>query len=112
MAPKKLLPGIESPECPPAIVCDSRGSIRKARTRATVRDILQVVLFVGVNYLFVRWPSSHVPFTDRHTSVVLMAAIDGAFFVWLWLSRVMPRWSARRIAATWSAAERRRHDRL
>jgi hypothetical protein len=79
--------------------------------RATIRDILQVVLFVSVNYLFIRWPSTHLPFTDRHTSVVVMAAIDGAFFVWLYLSRVMPRWTARRIATTWSAAERRRHER-
>ncbi len=111
MGRQKLLPGIESPECPPSVVCDSRASIRRARIRATVRDFLQVVFLISVDYLFIRWPSTHLPFTDRHTSVLLVAAANAASLTWLWLSRVAPRWSARRIAATWSASERRRFER-
>ena|ERR1700720_3039901 len=111
MGRQKLLPGIESTECPPSVVCDSRVSIRRARFRAMARDVLQIVLLLSVNYLFIRWPSTHLPFTDRHTSVLLVGAANGLSLGWLWLSRAMPRWSARRIAATWSASERRRFER-
>jgi hypothetical protein len=111
MSRKELLPGVTEAVCPPSIVCDSRRPIRRARIRAIARDVAQLLLLVGVDYLFVRWPSTHFPFIDRHSSLLLVAALNGASFAWLWIARVMPRWSARRIAATWSATERRRYER-
>jgi len=106
-----LLPGVTLPECPPAIVCDSREEIRRSRIRAVARDIAQILLLAGVDYLFMTWPSTHLPLTDRHHSVLIVAGVNAATLTWMWMSRLMPRWSARRIAATWSPAERRRFER-
>ena len=107
MTRKELLPGVTSSECPPSIVCDSRTSIRRARLRATARDIAQILLLAGVDYLFIEWPGTHLPFMNRHDSVLVVAAVNAATLTWLWMSR----WTARRIAATWSHTERRRFER-
>lgn len=111
MSRKDLLPGVSVSECPPSIVCDSRASIRRARFRATARDVAQIVLLAGVDYLFMDWPKTHLPFMNRHDSVLVVAAVNAATLTWLWMSRIVPRWTARRIAATWSHAERRRFER-
>lgn len=111
MSRNELLPGITEAGCPPSVVCDSRASIVRARMRATARDVAQILLLAGVDYLFIHWPSTHLPLAGRHQSLMLVATINGASLAWLWLSRAVPRWSARRIAATWSAAERRRFER-
>src|SRR4051812_9595669 len=111
MSRKDLLPGVTTPECPPSIVCDSRSAIRRARFRAMARDVAQILLLTGVDYLFIEWPSTHLPFANRHESLLIVAAVNAASLTWLWMSRVMPRWTARRIAATWSPAERRRFER-
>ncbi|MGZ8811291.1 MAG: hypothetical protein ACXW29_09145 [Thermoanaerobaculia bacterium] len=112
MSPMELLPGITEAGCPPSVVCDSRDSIRRARTRALARDIAQVMLLFGVDYLFLHWPSTHLPLTGRHQSLMLLGTVNGASLAWLWLSRAMPRWTARRIASTWSSTERRRFERF
>jgi hypothetical protein len=111
MTRKELLPGVTSSECPPSIVCDSRTSIRRARLRATARDIAQILLLAGVDYLFIDWPGTHLPFMNRHDSLLVVAAVNAATLTWLWMSRLVPRWTARRIAATWSHTERRRFER-
>ena len=111
MSRKHLLPGVTTPDCPPSVVCDSRASIRSARFRAAARDVAQVIFLIGVDYLFVRWPSAHLPFANREHSVTIVAAVNAMSITWLLLSRLMPRWRARRIAATWSVSERRRFER-
>jgi hypothetical protein len=42
---------------------------------------------------------------------MLVGTVNGALLASLWLTRVLPRWTARRIAGTWSSAERRRFER-
>ena len=111
MSRNDLLPGVTTAECPPPVVCDSRSAIRRARFRAAARDVAQVVLLAGVDYLFIGWPTTHLPFADRHRSIEMVLAVNAASLVWLWLSRAVPRWTARRIAATWSHTERRRFER-
>ena len=111
MSRKDLLPGVITAECPPAVVCNSRAAIRRARYRAIARDVAQVLLLVGVDYLFIEWPSTHFPMLGRRHSVEIVTAVNAASIAWLWLSRAVPRWTARRIAATWSHAERRRFER-
>ena len=108
---KELLPGVTTAECPPPIVCDSRASIRNARLRATLRDVAQVLLLIAVDYLFIKWPSTHLPGVNRIHSVMIVSAVNGMSLVWLWLARIVPRLMARRIAATWSPVERRRFER-
>jgi hypothetical protein len=103
-----LLPGVTTSHVPPAVVFDSRNAIRRARRRRVVHDVLDVVLLAAVDALFVRWPSTHVPFFDRGDSLLLLGALNVAVIGYLWLARVLPAWSARRVAATWSVAERTR----
>ena len=106
-----LLPGVTTDCCPPAIVCDAHQEIRRARRRAFARDALQLLLLVAVDYLFLRWPESRMPMMTRTMSLAFLQATNGAILVHIWISRQMPRWSARRIAATWCRSEQERFDR-
>lgn len=104
-----LLPGVADAECPPIVVCDTRIAITQARRRAALHDALHTVLLASVDALFLHFPSTHVPLLDRHDSLLVLGAVNGAMIAYLWLARVLPRWTARRIATTWSAAERNRY---
>ena len=44
----------------------------------------------------------------REDSLLALLALNGAMIAFLWLARAIPRWRARRVAATWCAAERMR----
>ena len=103
-----LLPGVTAAACPPAVVFDSRAAIKRARRKAIAHDVLDVALLAAVDYLFIRWPDTHVPLLDRGDSLVFLAAANAALVTYFWMARVMPRWSARRVATTWCLAERAR----
>ena len=76
--------------------------------RAIVRDSCDLLLLIGVDWFFIRWPRAHVPFLDRHVSVLVLAAVNAALITYVLLARVFPRWRARRVASTWSFTERSR----
>ncbi|HEX6160283.1 MAG TPA: hypothetical protein VF111_08970 [Thermoanaerobaculia bacterium] len=103
-----LLPGVTTEGCPPAVVCDAKAAIRRARRRALVRDVMQVGLLAAVDYLFVYWPESRVPFLDRRDSLSVLQLMNGAIVAHLWLVRALPKWTARRIASTWCRDEQKR----
>jgi len=103
-----LLPGVTVTDCPPVAVCDAHRAIRGARRKAVLYDVAQLLLLAGVDWLFVRWPSAHVPMLDRHDSLLVVAAMNALMAGYIWLARAFPRWSARRVAATWSPSERAR----
>ncbi len=108
----ELLPGVTTATCPPAVNCDAKSAIKSARRRAIARDVAQITLLAGVDYLFIRWPEMRMPFLDRDRSLTLLEATNVAIGLHFWLTRmVLPRWSAKRIAATWSRAEQRRFTR-
>ena len=90
------------------VVFDSRRVILRARRMAVARDVAQVVLLAGVDWLFQNWPSTHIPLLDRGDSLVLLGIVNAAAVAHIWATRAFPRWRARRIAATWSPRERRR----
>jgi hypothetical protein len=106
MARKDLLPGISADDCPPVAVFDSRRAINRARFRAVLRDAAQLLLLVGVDWLFVRWPYAHVPSFDRAHSVLIVALLNAAVLTHVAVTRAFPRWSAQRIARTWCLSER------
>ena len=108
MTKRHLLPGVSADLCAPIVVGDSHRTIRRARTRAIVRDVSHVLLLAGVDYLFVRWPNAHVPMIDRSTSVVVLAALNSMIISHVALSRVIPKMTAKRIATTWCLRERAR----
>ncbi|HEV8660740.1 MAG TPA: hypothetical protein VGS96_19210 [Thermoanaerobaculia bacterium] len=108
MARRELLPGITADDCPPVAVFDSRRAITRARRRMILHDAAQFILLAGVDWLFIRWPYTHIPSFDRAHSVVIVAVLNAALLTYAIVSRMFPRWSARRIATTWCLAERAR----
>jgi hypothetical protein len=108
MPTRDLLPGVTTDSCPPRVVFDAHTAIRKARWRALVRDTTQIALLLSVDYLFIHWPESRMPFLDRHASLAFLRGVNVVAVADLWLTRALPKWWARRVAATWSRTERER----
>lgn len=106
--PRGLLPGVRRTPNPPAVVCRTRDAIETARRRATLRDAGQLLLIVAVDYLFTRFPSTHLPALDRSDSLTVLGVMNVAIVAGIWLARVLPRWSARRVVSTWCLTERAR----
>lgn len=105
---RTLLPGVSDAAVPPPVVIDSRVVVARARRRAIVRDTVDFLLLVCVDGLFLRWPGAHVPFLDRGDSLTVVVGLNVMLIAYLWLARSIPRWTARRVATTWSLAERTR----
>jgi hypothetical protein len=105
-----LLPGVETGP-PPQVVFRSQPVIVRARRRAVLRDVLDLLLLASVDGLFIRWPGAHVPAMDRVDSLLLLVGLNAAMLATMWLSRAMPRWKAQRVAATWCPSERARLNR-
>ncbi len=110
MPTRELLPGVTTVSCPPAVVCDAHKEIRSARRRAFARDAIQIVLLASVDYLFVHWPESRLPFLDRGQSLAMLRAGNALLLADLWLARALPKWNARRIAATWCRSEQAKFE--
>ena len=108
MERRDILPGVNKTNTPPAVVFHSLQAIRAARLRAMLIDGAQLVLMAGVDYLFVRFPLTHIPFADRHRSVQLLVAANVLMILYIALARTLPRWKARRIAKTWAVEEKAR----
>ncbi|HEX7150490.1 MAG TPA: hypothetical protein VF618_03305 [Thermoanaerobaculia bacterium] len=106
--PRDFLPGVEPASPAPSVVCNARKPVSRARRLAAVRDIVNLGLIAGLDWLFLRWPATHFPTLDRYDSMVLLVSVNALMVVYIWLSRVLPRWTAKRIASTWSSAERSR----
>ncbi len=105
---RTLLPGVSDAAVPPPVVIDSRVVVARARRRAIVRDTVDFLLLVCVDGLFLRFPGAHVPFLDRGDSLTVVVGLNVMLIAYLWLARSIPRWTARRVATTWSRAERTR----
>ena len=105
---RRTLPGVSAEPVPPAIVFESRKVIRRARRRAAFRDVVDLLILGFVDALFVQWPDAHVPALGRQSSLLVLAVVNVLMFATMWLTRAVPRWKAKRVAATWTAAERRR----
>ena len=111
MPTRELLPGVTTASCPPNVVCDASVEVRRARRRALTRDVIQITLLLAVDYLFVHWPDSRLPYADRALSLAVLRALNGVVIADLWLTRALPRWSARRIASTWCRSEQEKFQR-
>ena len=58
---RTLLPGVSDAGAPPPVVIDSRVVVARARRRAIVRDVIDLLLLVCVDGLFLRWTSRTRP---------------------------------------------------
>jgi hypothetical protein len=108
MERQPLLPGVTAEPCPPVVVFDSRAAVRRARIRAAIIDGGQLALVWGVDWLFLHFPHTHVPYVDRGHSLVILAGLNVLIAAYVALARLLPRWRAKRVAGTWTPAERAR----
>ena len=108
MPAHELLPGVSATNCPPRVVYDANAAIRSARRRAWLRDGLQLSLLIAVDWLFVYWPESRIPFLDRGQSLTFLRGMNALLLAHVWLSRAVPKWWAKRISSTWCRSERER----
>ena len=108
MARKNLLPGVDGDPVVPTIVADTRRDVIRARRRAALRDMGNILLVVGIDWLFVRFPSMHIPALTRVDSALTLVVINAAVIAYMIIARVLPRMAARRIATTWCLRERAR----
>jgi hypothetical protein len=106
-----LLPGVKEIEAPPVAVFDPRRTLVKARRRAAFQDVFDLLLLSGVDWFFIAWPRTHIPFFSRHDSLTILVAINLLFVIYVVASRKLPEWRARRIASTWAPAERSKFKR-
>ena len=103
----ELLPGVAAPDAsPPVAVCNPRDAVERARRRRKFRDLIDGLVLLSLDYLFVSWPDAHVPFLTRSQSMTLLVAMHAIVIGYWILSRELPPWRARRIASTWTQAER------
>jgi hypothetical protein len=105
---KDILPGVSAGTVPPVVVLDSQRAVRNARLRAITIDALQVAMLIVVDYLFVHFPATHVPFAGRQSSVNILIAVNILMIGYVIVARSWPRLRARRIANTWAPGERSR----
>lgn len=108
MAKSPLLPGVTAAATPPAVVVDAHAAIRRARRRAIARDVFDVAILLFVDWLFLRYPHTHIPLLDRAHTLGLLLVVHALFVTHAAAARALPRWRARRVAATWCPAERMR----
>lgn len=106
MPKDELLPGVAARSGPPRVLANAHETIRDARRRTLVKDVLQVGLLLAVDWLFLHWSDSRMPFLGRHASLSVLRAMNAGILAHIWLARAMPKWTAKRIAATWSRSER------
>jgi hypothetical protein len=109
-AAETLLPGVLAGKPRRAVIIDGSREIRRARIRAALRDLFDFSALLLVDYLFVSWPRTHVPFLTRHDSLIILVSANALFLTWAVMARNLPRWRAQRIASTWSSNERTRFD--
>ena len=64
------------------------------------------MLLVAIDWLFIHWSDSRMPFLNRHASLSVLRVMNAGILGHIWLVRAMPKWTAKRIAATWSRSER------
>jgi hypothetical protein len=107
-ARRTLLPGVTESGPPPDVVFESRRVIASARRRAVIPDVFDLLLLASVDALFLRWPHAHVPMFGRDGTMLVLLGANALLIAYLWYSRAVPRWRAKRLAATWSASERNR----
>jgi hypothetical protein len=107
---ENLLPGVLAGKPLRPVIIDGNREIRRARTRAGLRDLFDLTTLLLVDYLFASWPHTHVPFLTRHDSLVILVSANFLIVAWALIARNLPRWRAQRIATTWSSSERTRFD--
>lgn len=102
------LPGVGGPDDTlPRTIYNPAADIEQARRRAAIRDLIDIGVLIAVDVFFLSWPAARIPFLTRDHSLWVLVLLH-VLVVASWLrTRWYARWRARRVASTWSEAERR-----
>ena len=87
---------------------DGRAEVARARRLANIRDIIDTILLLAVDWLFITWESVHIPLLTRWQSLIVLLVVHALFGVYVLATRIIPAIRARRIASTWERQERER----
>lgn len=105
----QLLPGVRGQELQNFNATRNFASeIARARVQANRRDLVDVLLLLLVDLLFVSWEQATVPFLSRDVTVSLLLLLHVGIALSVFRTRILPSFTARRIASTWSSVERQR----
>lgn len=105
---RDLLPGVEGPEPRRVTAADFERDLLAARRRTAAEELLDCAMLILINVMFLMWPHAEIPLLDRQGTLVLLLLVDFGFVAAYVHARFVPRYRARRIATSWSAAERAR----
>ena len=106
---EQLLPGVTRAQQSNLKRAESfRETIIRARGQANRRDLIDVLLLLLVDLLFVSWEQATVPFLTRDTTVSLLLLLHAFVAASVFTSRILPSLTARRVAWTWRSPERQR----
>lgn len=106
---EQLLPGVHrAQQSNPGRANDFRETITRARGDANRRDLIDVLLLLLVDLLFVTWEQATVPFASRDVTVSLLLLLHAFVAASVFASRILPSLTAKRTAWTWHSAERQR----
>lgn len=106
---EQLLPGVKrSGVIPPNHAVAFHDEVARARARANRKDLVDVLLLLLVDLLFVSWEQATVPFLTRDVTVSLLLLLHGGYAISVFRNRLLPSMFARRVSATWSTTERQR----
>ncbi|MEO8217836.1 MAG: hypothetical protein ABI718_12205 [Acidobacteriota bacterium] len=107
-----FLPGVTPPQRTEAPInpgpVSAGDEVVSARRAATFRDLFDGLILFALDLTVLTWPEARLPWVTRRDSIAALILFHIFFLSYCMLTRKIPQWRARRIAATWSAAERHR----
>lgn len=105
--PTDLLPGAAGPDVvAPRAVFKPAPVVQNARRTRFFRDAIDLLFLAVLDLFFFLWPAAHIPAMSRGASAVVLIIVHALVFTHIITSRIFPKWRARKIASTWSEAER------
>lgn len=103
-----LLPGVQPKHgAARSTTYDGRHSVRRARFREDLRDLVDLIILGCVDSMFLAWDAAHIPGFTREATLTLMLFVTAGVAFFLIVRRLLPLLQARWIAGTWSEHERR-----
>ena len=109
--PSDLLPGAAGPDLvAPRAVFKPAPVLKTARRTRMVRDFIDILFLLVLDAFFFLWPATHIPTMSRRASALVLILVHALVITHIITSRVFPKWRARKIASTWSEAEKHKQS--
>lgn len=109
--PSDLLPGAAGPDLvAPRPVFKPAPIVQTARRTRMFRDAVDILFLVVLDAFFFLWPATHIPTMSRRASALVLILVHALVVTHIITSRIFPKWRARKIASTWSEAEKHKQS--